>query len=77
MYDRAIDTYYQVLKATRESKLIAETYGKIGSCYYEQKMYRKAVQAYARAVEEDPTNEEIRMNRKVAMQAYEEEIGRD
>lgn len=77
MYDRAIDTYYQVLKATADSKLIAETYSRIGSCYYEQKMYRKAVQAFARAVEEDPTNEEIRMNRKVAMQAYEEELGKD
>ena len=74
MYENAIDTYYQVLQATNDSKLIAEAYSNIGNCHYEQKMYKKAVQAYTRAIEEDPTNEEIRMNRKVAVQAYEEQL---
>ena len=72
--DRAIDTFYQVIKNTADSLLIAQAYDNIGKTYYRNKDYRKAIQAFARAVEEDPSNEEIRMNRKTASQAYEQEI---
>lgn len=72
--DRAIDTFYQVIKNTADSPLIAQAYDNIGKTYYRNKDYKKAVQAFTRAVEEDPSNEEIRLNRKTASQAYEQEI---
>jgi tetratricopeptide (TPR) repeat protein len=71
---RAIDSFYQVIKNTAESQMIAQAYNNIGKTYYKDKDYKKAVQAFARAVEEDPSNEEIRMNRKTASQAYEREM---
>ncbi|MFC1668888.1 tetratricopeptide repeat protein [Spirochaetota bacterium] len=77
MQDKAIDTFYQVLKATNNSKLISKTYNNIGRSYYKLKKYKKSLQAFTRGVEEDPSNEEIRMNRKAAMQAYETELARD
>ena len=72
--DRAIDTFYQIIKNTTDSKLIAQAYNNIGKTHYKQQDYKKAVQAFSRAVEEDPSNEEIRINRKTASQAYEQEI---
>ncbi len=74
MHDSAIDTFYQVLKSTTDSGLLAEAYNNIGKSYYEKKLYKKAMQSFTRGIEEDPTNEEIRMNRKVAMQAYERQL---
>jgi superkiller protein 3 len=74
MYDRAIETFYQSLKATRDQSLIAEAYNNIGKSYYHQKKYKKALQAFTRGIEENPANEEIRLNRKAASQAYEEEL---
>ena len=76
MHDKAIDTFYQAIRATNDSKVIAESYNNIGKCYYKKGMYKKALQSFTRGIEEDPVNEEIRMNRKVAMQAYEEELAR-
>jgi len=76
MNDKAIDTFYQAIRATNDSKVIAESYNNIGKCYYKKGMYKKALQSFTRGIEEDPVNEEIRMNRKVAMQAYEEELAR-
>ncbi len=76
MYDKAIDTFYQAISATSDAKLIAEAHNNIGKCHYKKREYKKALQAFSRAVEEDPTNEEVRMNRKSAMQAYEEELAR-
>ncbi len=76
MHDRAIDTFYQAIRATNDSKVIAESYNNIGKCYYKKGLYKKALQSFTRGIEEDPVNEEIRMNRKVAMQAYEEELAR-
>lgn len=77
MYDKAIETFYQVITASRESKLIAESYNNIGKSYFQQGLYRKAMQAFTRGIEEEPTIEEIRINRKVAMQAYEEALERE
>ncbi|HOK91650.1 MAG TPA: tetratricopeptide repeat protein [Spirochaetota bacterium] len=74
MYEKAIETFYQSLKVSRDSKMIAECYNNIGKCYYQVKDYKRAIQAFAKAVEEDPSNEEIRLNRKTATQAYEAEI---
>ena len=73
-FDQAIDTFYQVIKGTQDSKLIAESYHNIGKCYYQQKEYKKALQAFTRGLNEDPSNEEMRMNRKVVMQAYESNL---
>jgi tetratricopeptide (TPR) repeat protein len=76
MYDKAIDTFYQAMRATRDSKLIAEAHNNIGKCHFKKGQYKKALQSFTRGIEEDPTNEELRMNRKTAMQAYEEELAR-
>jgi tetratricopeptide (TPR) repeat protein len=76
MPDKAIDTFYQAIKATSDSKIIGECYNNIGKSYYKKGQHKKALQAFSRGVDEDPTNEEIRMNRKVAMQAYEEQMAR-
>ncbi len=76
MYEQAVDTFFQVVKSSRESKLVGDAYNNIGKCYYRMKQYKKALQAFNRGVEEDPTNEEIRINRTSAMQAYEAELER-
>ena len=77
MYDKAIETFYQVIKSTRDASLIAESYNNIGKSYYQKREYKKSLQAFTRAVEEDPSNEEIRINRKTASQAYEEELAHE
>jgi len=77
MYSKAIDTFYQVIKGTGDSSVIAESYNNIGICYYNKKQYRKALQAFTRGIDEDPANEEIRINRKAAMQAYETELAEE
>ena len=85
-YQGAIDTFHQALPQTRDSKLLSKIYNSIGRAYYKQGkevrsdrlgMYKKALRAFTRGVEEDPLNEQIRLNRKVAMDAYETEISRD
>ncbi len=77
MYDSAIDTFFQVVKGTPDNKLVADAYNHIGKSYYKKRMYRKALQAFTRGVEEDPGNEEIRLNRRAATQAYEAELSRE
>ncbi len=77
MYDRAIDTFYQALRNTNDSRLTGEIYNNIGKNYFKKKLYRKSLQAFTRGLEEDPTSEEIRMNRKAAMQAYETELSKE
>jgi len=76
MFDQAIETFYQVVRATRDSRRIADAYNNIGMAYYSKSDYRRALRAFNRGVEEDPANEEIRINRKTAMQAYESELER-
>ncbi|MDY6934435.1 MAG: tetratricopeptide repeat protein [Spirochaetota bacterium] len=76
MLDKAIDTFYQAIRSTRDSKLIADAYNQIGKCYYKKGQYREALQSFTRGIEEEPTFEEIRMNRRVAMQAYEDELSK-
>jgi len=75
-YEKAIEAFYQSIKASRDSRMTAEAYNNIGKSYYQIKQYKKAIQAFAKGVEEDPSNEEIRINRKTATQAYEAEIDR-
>ena len=77
MTDRAIESFYQAIKNSSDNALIARAYNNIGKCYYKKKEYRKALQAFTRGIEEDPVNEEIRMNRKAATQAYERELSLD
>ncbi|HON77863.1 MAG TPA: tetratricopeptide repeat protein [Spirochaetota bacterium] len=74
MMEQAIDTFYQVVRATRDVKRIADAYNNIGMAYYKKKDYKRALRAFTRGVEEDPGNEEIRINRSTAMQAYEAEL---
>jgi tetratricopeptide (TPR) repeat protein len=76
MHEKAIEAFYQSIKASRDNKMTAEAYNNIGKNFYQLKQYKKAIQAFAPGVEEDPTNEEIRINRKTATQAYESEISR-
>ena len=77
MHDQAIETFYQALKNTSDTRLVAETYNSIGRSYYSKKMFKKALQAFTRGIEEDPSNEQLRINRKAAMQAYETELAKD
>jgi len=77
MYDNATDTFYQVVKGTSDSKLVADAYNNIGKCYFKKRQYKKALQAFTRGIDEDPANEELRMNRKAASQAYEAELSRE
>jgi tetratricopeptide (TPR) repeat protein len=77
MYDKATDTFYQVVKGASDSKLVADAYNNIGKCYFKKRQYKKALQAFTRGVDEDPTNEELRLNRKSASQAYEAELERE
>ena len=73
-YDQAIESFYQVIKSSRDNSLIGQAYNQIGICYYKKNEYKKALRAFTQGTEEDPANEEIRMNRKSAMQAYEQTI---
>ncbi|MCX8123758.1 MAG: tetratricopeptide repeat protein [Spirochaetes bacterium] len=73
-YDKAIEIFYQVLEASNEDSIVAQAYHNIGRCYYAKREYKKSLQFLTKASELDPTNEEIRLNRKVAMQAYEKEL---
>ncbi len=77
MYDNAMDTFYQVVKGTSDSKLVADAYNNIGKCYFKKRQYKKALQAFTRGIDEDPSSEELRMNRKAASQAYESELVRE
>lgn len=74
MSEKAIDTFYQVVRATRDGRRIADAYNYIGMSYYKKGSYRKALQAFNRGVEEDPSNEELRVNRQTAMQSYEQHL---
>jgi len=77
MDEKAIDTFYQVIKASDNSRQTAEAYNNIGRSHFNKKEYKKALQAFTRGIEEDPSNEKIRINRKVAMKAYENELSRN
>lgn len=73
-YDKAIEIFYQVLEASNEDNIVAQAYHNIGRCYYAKREYKKSLQFLTKASELDPTNEEIRLNRKVATEAYEKEL---
>ena len=73
-YDKAIESFYQVIKSSREKSLLGQAYNQIGMCYYKKADYKKALRAFTQGIEEDETNEELRMNRKAAMQAYEQTL---
>jgi tetratricopeptide (TPR) repeat protein len=73
-YDRAIESFYQVIKSSRENSLTAQAYNQIGICYYRKGDYKKALRAFTQGTEEDPSNEEIRINRTSAMKAYEKTL---
>ncbi|MCX7677641.1 MAG: tetratricopeptide repeat protein [Spirochaetes bacterium] len=75
MIDKAIDVMYQVVRASKDAKKIADAYNYIGMGYFKKGSYRKALQAFNRGVEEDPSNEELRVNRKTAADAYERSLG--
>ncbi len=76
LIEKAIETFYQAISATDDTKLIAESYNYIGKSHYKEGMYKKALQAFTRAIEAEPTLEDVRINRKVAMQAYERELNK-
>jgi len=74
MHPKAIETFYQAIKSSNDSKKTANAYNNMGKSYFQMKEYNKSIQAFNRAVEEDPSNEEIRMNRNTAVKAYENEL---
>ncbi len=74
MLEKAIDTFNLAISSSRDSKILAEAYNNIGKCYHKKGLYKNALTAFTRAIEEDPSSEEIRINRKVSMQAYESEL---
>jgi tetratricopeptide (TPR) repeat protein len=74
MLDKAVDTFNQAISSTRDNKLLAEAYNYIGKCYHKKGQYKNALTAFTRGLEQDPTMEEIRINRKVSTQAYEETL---
>ncbi len=71
LFDKTIDTMYQVVKATRNNKLLAEAYNHIGKSYYKKQQYRKALKAFTLGIEHDPSNETMRLNRRTTAKAYE------
>jgi tetratricopeptide (TPR) repeat protein len=76
MFEKAVDTFNQAISSTRDNKLLAEAYNNIGKCYHKKGQYKNALTAFTRGLEQDPTMEEIRINRKVSTQAYEETLRR-
>lgn len=76
MHSKAVDAFYQSIKSSSDNKMTAEAYNNMGKSYYQMKDYKKSIQAFTRGIEEDPSNEEIRINRKTAVQAYEGELER-
>ena len=74
MHSKAVEAFYQSIKSSSDNKMTAEAYNNMGKSYYQLKDYKKSVQAFTRGIEEDPSNEEIRINRKTAVQAYEGEL---
>ncbi len=74
MIEKAIDTLYQVVRASRDGRRVADAYNYIGMSYYKKGSFRKALQAFNRGVEEDPSNEELRVNRQTASEAYERSL---
>ncbi len=76
-YDTAMETLFQAVKSSNDGKIVGDAYNNIGKCYFKKRQYKKALQAFTRGVEEDPSNEEIRLNRRTATQAYEAELGKE
>ncbi|MGL4370832.1 MAG: tetratricopeptide repeat protein, partial [Spirochaetota bacterium] len=76
-YDKAVESFYQVIKASRDKALLGQAYNHIGMCYYRKADYKKSLRAFTQGIDEDPANEELRMNRKAAMQAYEQGLESD
>jgi tetratricopeptide (TPR) repeat protein len=74
LYEAAIDSFYDTIKASNDDKLSAQAYNDIGKCYFKQKEFSKSVQAFTRGIELDSMNEELRMNRKAASQAFEKAL---
>ncbi|MBN1498904.1 MAG: tetratricopeptide repeat protein [Spirochaetes bacterium] len=73
-FNNAIETYYQVIKSTNSNSITATAYNNMGKAYYKMKQYKKAVQTFNLGIEQDPTNEDIRLNRKAAVDSYESEM---
>lgn len=75
LYDQAIESFYQVVKASREQEETAKAYNNIGKSYFKKEEYQKAIRAFSLGIEQDPSNEELRINRRAASQMYEQQIG--
>ena len=73
-YDKAMEIFYQVLEVSNDDPIVAQAYHTIGRCYFAKHEYKKSLQFLTKASELDPSNEQIRLNRKVATEAYEKEL---
>ncbi|MBN2402085.1 MAG: tetratricopeptide repeat protein [Spirochaetes bacterium] len=76
MLEKAIDMFNLAISSSKDSKLTAEAYNNIGKCYHKKGLYKNALAAFTRGLEQDPAMEEMRINRKVSMQAYEDSLRR-
>lgn len=74
MYDKSIETFYQIVKASSDEIEIAKAYNNIGKSHFQKKEYRQALRAFSLGLEQDPTNEELRLNRRAASAKYEEDL---
>lgn len=73
-YELAIEALYQAVKSSNDKTLTGQIYNQIGICYYRTGDFKKALRAFTQGSDEDPSNEEIRVNKKSAMQAYEKTL---
>ncbi len=73
-YNQSIETFYQVIKASNDEKLLGNAYNNIGKSHFMKKEYKEAIRAFSLGIESDPTNEELRINRKSAASMYEDAI---
>jgi|GEM_PF-3194158 len=74
MYDKAIETFYQIVKASKDEAETAKAYNNIGKSHFQKKEYRQALRAFSLGLEQDPSNEELRLNRRAASAKYEEDL---
>lgn len=73
-YEQAIESFYQVVKGTNDNIKLGNAYNNIGKAHFQKKEYKEALRAFTLGIEADPTNEEIRINRKTAASMYEDSV---
>jgi len=73
-FNKSIDVFFQLLKQSHSEKKIATAYNGLAKSYFKLKLYRKSMENFTKAVQNDPGNEVYRLNRRAATEAYENEL---